>query len=908
MAPGHRQYPAVIRPSFARLEGLSVFLAAGTVTAELTFARTRIQPPRLRSDLINRPGLDASLQRALAEQRLTLIVAPAGWGKTSSLARQLAALPARTSLAWLAADADDDLQRFLTGITTALAPFELTWRVSPTAFGTLLLSERGIRAVADEIVNALSDSPTARGLLVIDDAHRWTEPRLFELLSYLIEYLPSHWGVVISSRVEPPLPIARWRARGELAEFRQSMLQFGVHEVRELLQSRGLDTARAQELHERTQGWAVGLRLLLSVGTQAGQAPGRTQRDVFDYLAAEVLSHMSPEMQQFLLYCSVLPELTVERCSHVTNCPSTPMLFAQLERDGLFVTPLDDSGQTLRLHDLFRDFLEERLRREYPDELPALLLRAAEQEPNLVRAVTWLIRAGAIDRAAKELAQRGPALLPVGGRADLMRLLDRLPAAAVEANPDLAFLRGLCAFQVFDFTPLTDTMEAAERGFLRDGRTDMAAFASTLKLAGYFNAGRAGEARAGLEAIRPAPPSPSCGAMVGYFLAYLADMEVRVDDVVPALEELLAHMQSVPDDPVWDDLVFFAVLVFYPGASGIFEQLIRTASLHRGRHAGASRLAVNHLRATLALGQARLDAARDYLADADDELEWLGRPLSLQEESNALHAFIAGASGDHAAARRAGERALLTLRHSPGVYQRVHSDFSLSVALRTCWLTGDAQGVRHCHAALQGAANAWEWGTARVARSLADGLVAMLEERWEAAEEALLTAGRINRWTSFCMGLTALVIAAEAQRRQGHLDAAAGTLREVLADPSMPGSAGCLLLAGPPVIANLAAANWGRHLGAAEKAELHRLAGLVKGEGVPAATGAAAPPGLLTERETEVLDLIARGLSNKLIARELSLSLFTVKRHVANILAKTSMTSRTALATWWLGQRADSRR
>src|SRR5690606_12082423 len=74
MAPGHRQYPAVIRPSFARLEGLSVFLAAGTVTAELTFARTRIQPPRLRSDLINRPGLDASLQRALAEQRLTLIV------------------------------------------------------------------------------------------------------------------------------------------------------------------------------------------------------------------------------------------------------------------------------------------------------------------------------------------------------------------------------------------------------------------------------------------------------------------------------------------------------------------------------------------------------------------------------------------------------------------------------------------------------------------------------------------------------------------------------------------------------------------------------------------------------------------------------------------------------------------
>lgn len=873
------------------------------MTAELTFARTRIQPPRLRSDLINRPGLDAILQRALAEQRLTLIVAPAGWGKTSSLARQLSALPAQTALAWISADADDDLQRFLTGLGAALAPLDLTWRVSPTAFGTLLLSERGTRAVADEIVNALSDSRVSRGLLVIDDAHRWNEPRLYELLSSLIEYLPSHWGVVIASRVEPPLPIARWRARGELAEFRQPLLQFGVDEIRELLQSRGLDAAGAQELHERTQGWAAGLRLLLSVGTHAGQAPGRTQRDVFDYLATEVLSHMTADMQQFLLRCSVLPELTVERCAHVSASPAAATLFTQLEREGLFVTPLDDSGKTLRLHDLFRDFLEERLRREFASELPALLQRAAEQEPNLVRAVTWLTRAGAIDRAATELSQRGPALLPVGGQADLMRLFAMLPAATIEANPELAFLRGLCAFQVFDFTLLADTMAAAERGFLRDGRPDRAAFASALKLAGYFNSGRASEARAGLELIRQSQPAPACGATVAYFLAYLADMEVRADDVVPALEELLRHLESVPDAPVWDDLVFFVVLAFYPGAPRLFERLIRTASLHRGRHAGASRLAVNHLRATLALGQCRLASARDYLADADDELEWLGRPLSLQEESNALHAFLSGLSGDGAAARRAAERAVVTLRHSSTAYQRVHADFSLSVALRAYWLAGDAEGVRRIRAELQAAADPWEWGTARFARALADGLVAMLEERWPAAEQALLAAGQGNRWTSFCIGLVAMIIAAEAQRRQGRLDAAAVTLRDVLADPSLPQSSGCLLLAGPSVICNLAAASWGRHLGVAERTELERLASILKGDATPQAPDSSALPAALTEREIEVLDLIARGHSNKLIARELSLSLFTVKRHVANILGKTDLTSRTALAAWWLGTR-----
>src|ERR1041384_4038480 len=95
--------------------------------AELSFARTKIQPPILRSDLISRPGLDAQLQRALERQRLTLILAPAGWGKTSALARQLSRLPSTTALAWVSADADDDVPRFLAGLTAALEPFDLAW-------------------------------------------------------------------------------------------------------------------------------------------------------------------------------------------------------------------------------------------------------------------------------------------------------------------------------------------------------------------------------------------------------------------------------------------------------------------------------------------------------------------------------------------------------------------------------------------------------------------------------------------------------------------------------------------------------------------------------------------------------------------------------------------------------------
>lgn len=876
------------------------------MTPEVTFARTRIQPPRVRNDLINRPSLEAGLQQAMSDQRLTLIVAPAGWGKTQALARQLGRLPAQT-IAWVTADVDDDLPRFLAGLAAALTPFDLPWRVSPAALATLLQSERSTRAVADEIVNALAESELQRGLLVIDDVHRWSDPRLFELLAALIEHLPTHWGVVLSSRTEPPLPVARWRARGELAEFRQGKLRFDLGEVRELLQSRGLATDRAEDLLRRTEGWAAGLRLMLSVGAGAGQLSGRSQRDVFDYLAAEVLDDMTPDMRQFLLRCSVLPELTAERCAHVSGMPSAAGLFAQLQRDGLFVTALDESGETLRLHDLFRDFLEEKLQRDSPRELPELLCRAAEREPNLLRAVTWLLRAGVVERAGAELAARGPALLRVGGQADLTRMLALLPAGTVEGHPDLAFLRGLCNFQVFDFEPMVAAMDLAERGYSAAGQIDKALLASIMKHAALMNCGRVAEARVGFEQIRQRHPAAPLAAMLCYFLAYLADMEMRVDDVTPALRDLTAHLEAAPEAPAWEDLVFFCVLALYPDAPAIFERHVRIASTRRDLGVGALRIAIHHVRATLAFGCGQLAQAREALRNADEDLDWLGRPLSLQEENNALHGFIDALSGDVVAARQAAERSVATLRRSWPAYQRVHSDSSLSHALRTYWLLGDAQSVRRLRDELHAAADPWEWGTAPTVRALADGMVALLDEQWEAAERCLLGAARRNRWTNFCLGMVAQVLGAEAQRRRGDLDAAAETLRELLDDPHLPQSAGCALLAGAMVIRNLARTQWGKRLSLAAQGELDRWLALISGSAPTPNDIVSILPASLTAREAEVLDLIAKGHSNKLIARDMSLSLFTVKRHVANILGKTELTSRTELAAWWIGKRRSSR-
>lgn len=180
----------------------------------VSVAQTKHQAPRPRPHLVDRPRLQHRLAEALASQRLTLVVAPAGWGKSSALSRQVAALPEAYVCAWVTADADDDLFRFVACLGAALEPLDLDWRVSPSALAVLARDERGIRSVVDEIVNAMAGMQAPRGVLVLDDMHRITDADVLSLVSGLIDRLPASWGVVLASRHEPAgLPVSRWRAR-----------------------------------------------------------------------------------------------------------------------------------------------------------------------------------------------------------------------------------------------------------------------------------------------------------------------------------------------------------------------------------------------------------------------------------------------------------------------------------------------------------------------------------------------------------------------------------------------------------------------------------------------------------------------------------------------------------------------
>jgi LuxR family transcriptional regulator, maltose regulon positive regulatory protein len=870
-----------------------------------SFALAKIQPPRPRAGLVERPHLEAALGAALALQRLTLLVAPAGYGKTSALSRQIRQLPAGCALAWVSADEDDQLPRFLACLAAALEPFDLPWRMSPEALALLAQGEQGLRNAATELVNALAGSEVPRGLLVLDDAHRLNDPRIFQLLQLLLERLPPHWGVVVASRVEPPLSLPRLRAQGELAEFRQFDLRFSEAEVGALLALHAASgQPSARELMERTEGWAAGLRLSLSAGPAAARASVPSQRHLFDYLAAEVMAELPGELQDFLLRCSVLPELNAVRCAQVSGVPHAARLLEDIERRGLFASVIEADDFSLRLHDLFRDFLEDKLQREHAGELPALLKRAAEHEPDLSRAVGYLARAGAWDEATVVLARRAQEQLGIGAGATLERLLALFPDEEVQRRPDLQLVRGLAAWPHFDWATLLVAMQQAAEGFARQGRQRDAALTRANVCSGLQHAGRLDESSRELAALRAMPLDDPARAFVYYTSAWDAFADARTEEVAPLFAQMLASLERVPVPMLWTQFPTHCVFVGLPGMQPLLERFAHGATRVGGDAPTQLRAAVSHIHAWLALIAGRLDEAGDWLQLAEEDCHWLGMPRLVVTEHRLARIFWLALRGEREACHAVGRDLVDDLRlHSPLSHRQVHESEVLFVHVRACWILQDLPALRRCDADLQRAGNAYEWTAAPANRRLSQALVALADGQLDAAEALLVPlAADLNR-SLFYPATQARLLLADVQARRGRVDAAAATLQPWFDDVRDGREVGGALLAGPHVLRSLQAVAWGARLGSAERAVLARLASMGGGAGeVVAPRSAPVAPRVasgLSERELEVLERIAAGDSNKLIARAFDLSPHTVKRHVANILDKLGASTRGQAAARW---------
>ena len=379
----------------------------GEDAARAVLLATKLHVPAMGIALVHRPLLLDSLS-AGRRCKLTLLSAPAGWGKTTLLAQWAMGSGEEQRFGWLSLDAsDNDPVWFWMYVVAALQKADPG--VGIRAVELLAMGADPVHVVLPTLLNDL-DTIARPIVLILDDYHLVVSQAVHEQLAFFISRMPANLHLVLATRSDPMLPLARWRASGELAEMRTDDLRFGALDADHLLNDvLGLDLTQAdiQLLHRRTEGWAAGLYLAaLSLAGRADPAEfiktfAGDNRHIVDYLMAEVLDGQPPDLRSFLLRTSVLGRLSGPLCDAVLQTSDSALVLARIERENLFVVPLDTSRNWYRYHQLFGELLRTELRRSDPDLVADLHRRAAawfETEGLIDEALHHLIAAGDIAR------------------------------------------------------------------------------------------------------------------------------------------------------------------------------------------------------------------------------------------------------------------------------------------------------------------------------------------------------------------------------------------------------------------------------------------------------------------------------------------------------------------------------
>jgi len=422
---------------------------------------TKCAIPALHTNLVSRPRLIERLEAA-RRYRLILVSAPAGFGKTTLLSHW--AGHSQLPVAWIALDeGDNDPPRLMTYLASAMHDLaENIGKDFSPPFHELApaTSESFLASLVNEVAGAFD--PAGHFCIILDDYHLIDSPGIHQAITYLIEHLPPPAHLVIATRSDPPLPLARLRGRGRLNELRQDDLRFTLEESSAFLEeTMGLSLAPEEiaALEARTEGWIAGLQLA-AVSMQNRQdragfiaAFTGSNRFVLDYLLEEVFARQPADIQAFLLDTSILNQLCGPLCDTLRAetaaqsappGPSSQRMLEQLERANLFVIPLDDQRHWYRYHHLFASFLRSRLEQEQPARLPGLHHRAAgwyqrnglleEAVEHALLSQDYELVAPLLEAAAEEAIKRSQTVTLSGW-------LEALPQPVLEAHPTLLLFR-----------------------------------------------------------------------------------------------------------------------------------------------------------------------------------------------------------------------------------------------------------------------------------------------------------------------------------------------------------------------------------------------------------------------------------------------------------------------------------
>jgi LuxR family maltose regulon positive regulatory protein len=870
---------------------------------------TKLHVPRPQPGFVPRQRLVAALDDGLARARV-LVCAPAGFGKTALLADW--ARGGGRPVAWLGLDGgDSDPARFWRYAVTALdrARPGLADRVgslpphSPQGLVTALINELAADPGPDEV------------LLVLDDYHLVDSWPVHESVAFLLENLPTGLRVVVSGRADPPLPLARLRARGQIAELRAADLRFTAEEAAALLGEAagpGLPGTAVAALVARTEGWAAGLQLAgLSLRGQADAAGfaaafSGSHRFVLDYLADEVLDGQPEQVRAFLLETSVLERLSGELCDAVAGRAGSQMMLADIERAGLFLVPLDDVRGWWRYHHLFADLLRARLQAEQPGQVQVLHRAAAAwyDEHDLADdAVRHALSAGDTAWAARLVERHVEELLGRSEGVTLRRWLSALPAEAIRDRPRLCLAQAFGAAMGFQAEALEALLHDAERGYAVSGDEPYedpagrpaSVLANVPAGIAFLRATLArlrGDAALATGCNRQALAQLDSGdwlmrSFVRWNQAVTEWLGGRLGPAERGLAEVLAERQAADE--------------FFPGflsmrvrydlgqvqhAQGNLDAALVTC--RPAQEAGQSSQAA--ITGPAHVGLAQVLYERDELTAAVDHAT---RGVTLCRQLTFTQSLAAGlavlARIRHAQGDAAGALAAMYEAGQTGLSPQVVTLFNPvpSQRARLLLAQGDVRAAAQWTAAA-GLSPDDEPDYPRepaylvltrvlIARNDCGPALRLLQRLLDAAAGQGRTGSIIE-----IQALRALALAGRDDQAR-----ALGALAEALTLARPQGYVRVFADEGAPMRALLSAARPGRRIDPGYLATLVRACGRA---------GAVPTPGLaepLTDRELEVLRLLAAGRSNQRIANDLVVALDTVKKHVTHVLGKLGAANRT---------------
>jgi LuxR family maltose regulon positive regulatory protein len=892
---------------------------------------TKLYVPRSRRGLVPRPRLSERLERG-TESKLTLVSAPAGFGKTTVLTEWLTAGPTTPAgdrlVAWLSLDrADNDPASFWAYVIAALRTVEP--EVGESALAFLQASPPSpIETVLTALLNDLG-ATAAEIVLVLDDYHVIDSGDVQDGMAFLLDHLPPGLHVVIASRADPGLPLARWRARGELVEARAAELRFTPDEAAAYLNEiMGLQLS-AQDvaaLEGRTEGWIAALQLAAlsmqgrddAAGFIAGFAGD--DRYVVDYLAEEVLQRQPDRVQAFLLQTSILGRLNGPLCDAVTGQAGGRAMLEALDRGNLFLVPLDDRRRWYRYHHLFADVLQARLLDERPAQVPDLHLRASvwyEQNGEESVAIGHALAAGDFQRTADLVELAISVMSQTRQEATVRGWLEMIPEDVIQVRPVLSVAIAWVLLSDGEFEGVEARLRDAERWLDAAAGTGAGSAAApagmvvaneeeyrrlpgtietyraALALARGEPLGAVAHARRALELAPVGEHRWRASALGLMAIAFWGSGDLK--GAYSAWAECAAGLRRAGHiADIFGCAIGMADIQLAQGRLGAamrtYEQALQRASEQSGP--------VLRGTADMYVGISEVHRERNDLAAATQQLlrsQELGEAIGLPQNRyrwRVAMSRIRQAQGDLGGALELlneAERLYMgdmfpNVRPVPALKARV-------------WIAQDRLGEALGWAREQGLSPGDDLSYLREFEHITLARMLLARSRAERAEDSAHDAARLlerlllaaNEGGRTGHVIEILVLQALAHQALGDIPAALACLERALTLAEPEGYVRVFTDEGPPMTSLLRAAakqgttrNYARRL----------LAALSEtGQDRPVRQALIDP---LSERELDVLRLLGTELDGPAIARELVVSLNTVRTHTKNIYAKLAVTSRRA--------------